>query len=48
MLGILILVLLLLVLGAWPAWPYSSHWGYYPSGLLGLLLVAVLVLALIG
>ena len=49
MLGtILIVVLLLLLLGAWPAWPYSSGWGYYPSGTLGLVLVVVLVLAVIG
>jgi Protein of unknown function (DUF3309) len=49
MLGtILIVVLLLLLLGAWPAWPYSSGWGYYPSGTLGLVLVVVLVLAVLG
>ena len=36
------------LLGAWPAWPYSSGWGYYPSGTLGLVLVVVLVLALLG
>ena len=49
MLGtILIVVLLLLLLGAWPSWPYSSGWGYYPSGTLGLVLVVVLVLALMG
>lgn len=49
MLGtILIVVLLLLLLGAWPAWPHSRSWGYYPSGTLGLVLVIVLVLALIG
>jgi hypothetical protein len=45
---ILIIVLLLLLLGAWPAWPYSRGWGYYPSGTLGLVLVIVLVLALMG
>lgn len=45
---ILIIVLLLLLLGTWPAWPYSTGWGYYPSGTLGLVLVAVLVLALAG
>ena len=44
---ILIIVILLLV-GALPAWPYSSGWGYYPSGGLGLVLVIVLVLVLIG
>lgn len=49
MLGtILIVVLLLLLLGAWPAWPYSRSWGYYPTGTLGLVLVIVLVLALAG
>jgi hypothetical protein len=49
MLGtILIVVLLLLLLGAWPSWPHSQGWGYYPSGTLGLVLVIVLVLALMG
>ncbi len=45
---ILIIVLLLLLLGAWPSWPYSRSWGYYPSSGLGLVLVVVLVLALMG
>jgi hypothetical protein len=45
---ILIVVLLLLLLGAWPAWPHSRSWGYYPSGTLGLILVIMLVLALLG
>lgn len=45
---ILIIVLLLLLLGAWPSWPYSRNWGYYPSGTLGLVLVIALVLALTG
>ena len=44
---VLIIVLFLLLLGALPAWPYSSGWGYYPSGGLGLLLVIVLVLVLV-
>jgi hypothetical protein len=49
MLGtVLIIVLLLLLLGAWPSWPHSRGWGYYPSGTLGLVLVIVLVLALMG
>jgi hypothetical protein len=49
MLGtILIAVLLLLLLGVWPAWPYSASWGYYPSGTLGLVLLIVLVLAMQG
>jgi hypothetical protein len=38
----------LLLIGALPAWPYSSGWGYYPTGGLGLLLVVVLVLVLLG
>jgi hypothetical protein len=45
---ILLIVLLLLLVGSIPAWPYSSGWGYYPSGGLGLLLVIVLVLVLLG
>jgi hypothetical protein len=44
---ILVIVVLLLV-GALPTWPYSSGWGYYPSGGLGLVLVIVLILALMG
>jgi len=45
---ILLILLVLLVLGALPTWPYSTGWGYYPSGGLGLLVVIVLVLALMG
>ena len=45
---ILLVILLLLLLGALPTWPYSRAWGYYPSGGLGLLLVIVLILALMG
>ena len=49
MLGtILIIVLLLLLFGAWPSWPYSRGWGYYPSSGLGLVLIIVLVLVLLG
>ncbi len=49
MLGtILIIVLILLVLGALPTWPYSTGWGYYPSGGLGLILLVVIVLLLFG
>ncbi|HWY15017.1 MAG TPA: DUF3309 family protein [Rhizomicrobium sp.] len=49
MLGtILIIVLILLLLGALPSWPYSSGWGYYPSGSLGLILVIVVILVLLG
>jgi hypothetical protein len=45
---ILLIVLVLLLIGALPTWPYSNGWGYYPSGGLGLVLVIVLVLALMG
>lgn len=44
---ILIILLFLLLLGALPSWPYSTGWGYYPSGGLGLLLVIVLVFVLL-
>ncbi len=45
---ILLIILVLLLLGALPAWPHSRAWGYYPSGGLGLILVIVLVLVLMG
>ena len=45
---ILIVVLLLLLIGALPTWPYSAGWGYYPGGGLGLILIIVIVLALSG
>jgi hypothetical protein len=45
---ILIVLLVLLLLGALPTWPYSSNWGYYPSGGLGLVLLIVVILALTG
>ncbi len=45
---VLIVVLVLLVLGLLPAWPYSAGWGYYPSGGLGLVLLIILLLALFG
>ncbi|HEY3776581.1 MAG TPA: DUF3309 family protein [Rhizomicrobium sp.] len=49
MLGtILIIILILLLLGALPSWPYSTGWGYYPSGTLGLILVIVIILVLVG
>ena len=43
-----IVILLLLALGSLPAWPYSSGWGYYPSGGFGLILLILIVLALSG
>ncbi|HEY6768802.1 MAG TPA: DUF3309 domain-containing protein [Candidatus Sulfotelmatobacter sp.] len=45
---ILLIVLILLLLGALPTWPYSTGWGYYPSGGLGLVLLIVIILALTG
>jgi hypothetical protein len=45
---ILIVLLVLLLLGALPTWPYSGSWGYYPSGGLGLILLIVVILALTG
>jgi hypothetical protein len=49
MLGtILIIVLILLLVGALPSWPYSSGWGYGPSGALGTVLVVLLILVLLG
>jgi hypothetical protein len=44
---ILLILLILLLLGALPTWPYSQEWGYYPSGGLGLVLVIVIVLMLL-
>lgn len=43
---LLLIILLFLLVFALPTWPYSAGWGYYPSGLLGLLLIVLLVLAL--
>jgi hypothetical protein len=49
MLGtILIIVLILMLLGAIPAWPHSRGWGYYPSGGLGLVLVIIIILVVLG
>ena len=49
MLGtILVVILILILLGALPTWPYSAGWGYYPSGGLGLILIIVIVLLLMG
>ena len=48
MLIILLVVLLLLALGSFPAWPYSRGWGYYPSSGLGLVVVVLVILLLLG
>jgi hypothetical protein len=45
---ILIIILVLLLIGALPTWPYSAGWGYYPGGGLGLILLIVIILALMG
>jgi Protein of unknown function (DUF3309) len=45
---IVLILLVLLLVGALPTWPYSSGWGYYPSGGLGLVLIVLLVLFLSG
>lgn len=45
---VLLIIVILLLLGALPTWPYSSGWGYYPSGGLGLLLIVVIVLVVMG
>lgn len=45
---ILLIILILLLVGAFPAWPYSRSWGYAPSGALALVVVVLLVLVLLG
>jgi hypothetical protein len=45
---ILLILLVLLLLGSLPTWPYSAGWGYYPSGGLGLLLLILIILAVMG
>ena len=45
---ILIIILILLLIGGLPTWPYSSGWGYYPSGGLGLILIVIVVLVALG
>ena len=48
MLTILLVVVVLMLLGAMPAWPHSRGWGYYPSGGLGLVLLVLVILMLSG
>jgi membrane protein YdbS with pleckstrin-like domain len=45
---IILIIVLLLVIGALPTWPYSTGWGYYPSGGLGLILLILIILLLMG
>jgi len=45
---LILIILILLLVGALPTWPYSSGWGYYPSGGVGLLIIVLLVVILLG
>ena len=45
---ILLIVLILALIGALPTWPYSSGWGYYPSGIAGVVVLAIVILLLMG
>jgi hypothetical protein len=45
---LLLIILILVLIGALPAWPYSRSWGYWPGGLLGTVVVIVLILLLLG
>jgi hypothetical protein len=45
---ILLVILILMLVGAFPSWPHSASWGYFPSGALGTILIVVLVLVLLG
>jgi len=45
---ILLIILILLLIGAFPAWPYSTGWGYYPAGGIGLVLLILIILAIAG
>jgi hypothetical protein len=47
LIDVLLILLVLMLVGAFPSWPYSRSWGYYPSGGLGLILVIVIVLLLL-
>lgn len=45
---LLLIIVIIILLGALPVWPYSRAWGYWPSGLIGLILIVLLILALLG
>lgn len=45
---ILLIILILLLIGALPTWPHSRGWGYYPGGIIGLLLIILIILMLLG
>ena len=46
--SLVLLIVILMLIGSLPSWPYSSGWGYYPSGGLGLVLLILVILALTG
>lgn len=48
MITILLIILVLMLVGAFPSWPYSRNWGYYPSGGLGLVVIILVILLLMG
>jgi len=45
---VLLIILIVVLLGVLPTWPYSSGWGYYPSGIIGIIIVVLLIMALTG
>jgi Protein of unknown function (DUF3309) len=45
---LLLIIVIILLIGALPTWPYSANWGYFPSGILGLIVVVLIVMALLG
>lgn len=45
---VLIIILVLLLIGAFPAWPHAAGWGYYPSGIVGVVLIVLVILVLTG
>ena len=45
---ILLIILILMLVGAFPSWPHSASWGYFPSGTLGTILIVVVILMLLG
>jgi hypothetical protein len=46
--AIILIIIILLIIGALPTWPYASGWGYYPSGGLGIILIIVIILLIFG
>jgi hypothetical protein len=45
---ILLIILILVLIGAFPSWPHSRNWGYYPSGIIGIMVLVLLVMLLMG